>query len=346
MIRASGWAAYDADTPLRRLNFDRREPGPDDVLIEIQYCGVCHSDLHFAKNDLGGTNYPLVPGHEIVGLVSRVGEAVTRFKQGDRVGVGCLVGADLDCPECQAGEEQFCPKAIGTYGALDADGTRTQGGYSNCVTVHEHFVLSIPDALPMDAAAPLLCAGITTWSPLRTWRAGPGMKVGVVGLGGLGHMAVKLAAALGCEVTVISTSPGKRADALALGAHDFLVSTDKAAMKAAESRFDLIIDSVAVFHEPNPLLRSLARDGTLVLLGLIPEALPVKAFSMLGKRRRLAASPIGGIRETQEMLDFCGEHGITADIEIIRIDQINEAYERMVRSDVRYRFVIDMSTLD
>jgi len=344
-IPAKAWTAFDADSPLRPWSFERRDPGPDDVVIAIKYCGVCHSDLHFAKNDLGGTTYPLTPGHEIVGVVETVGEAVTRYKAGDRVGVGCLVGADLDCPECAAGEEQFCPNAIGTYGAKDKDSTRTQGGYSNRITVHQHFVLKIPDALSFDVAAPLLCAGITTWSPLRTWRVGKGSKVGVVGLGGLGHMAVKLAVALGAEVAVISTSPSKREDAFALGAHDFLVSTDSAQMKAAENRFDLIIDTVAVFHEPNPLLRTLSRDGTLVLLGLIPEPLPVKVFSMMGRRRRLAASPIGGIRETQEVLDFCAEHGVAPEIEVIRIDQINEAYERMVRSDVRYRFVIDMATI-
>ena len=345
MIPARGWAAFDADTPLKPWSFDRREPGPEDVLISIRWCGVCHSDLHHARNDMGGTVYPTVPGHEITGVVERVGTNVTRFRSGDRVGVGCMVGSCGACPECADGEEQFCDRAVWTYGREAADGSRTQGGYSSRITVDQHFVLSIPDALPLEAAAPLLCAGITTWSPLRTWRAGPGSRVGVVGLGGLGHMAVKLAAALGCQVTVISTSPGKREDALKLGAHDFLVSTDRDAMKAAVGRFDLILDSVSAFHEPGPLVRTLGKDGTLVFLGLIPEAMPIKVMPLLSRRRRVAGSPIGGIRQTQEMLDFCAAKGVAPELEVIRIDQINEAYERMLKSDVRYRFVIDMGSL-
>ena len=345
MIPARGWAAFDADMPLRPWSFSRREPGPKDVLIEIRWCGVCHSDIHHLKNDSGATRYPSVAGHEIAGVVTKVGAEVTRFSAGDRVGVGCMVDSCRGCAACADGEEQYCDSTVWTYGSMTPEGA-TQGGYSNCVTVSEDFVLKIPDALPLEAAAPLLCAGITTWSPLRTWRMGPGNRVGVVGLGGLGHMAVKLARALGCEVTVISTSPSKHEDALKLGAHEFLVSTDRDAMRAAAGRFDLIIDSVSAFHEPGPLVNALSKDGTLVFLGLIPEPLPIKVMPLIGRRRRISASLIGGIRETQEMLDFCAANGVAPEIEIIRIDQINEAYERMLKSDVRYRFVIDLASLE
>jgi uncharacterized zinc-type alcohol dehydrogenase-like protein len=345
MIPAKGYAAHDATTPLSPLDFDRREPGPKDVLIDIKYCGVCHSDLHFAKNDLGFTRYPLIPGHEIVGVVAAVGGEVTRFKAGDRVGVGCMVNSCRTCHECVQGEEQFCDKQVGTYGALDRDGTRTHGGYSTKVVVDEHFVLNIPDALALDVAAPLLCAGITTYSPLKAWGAGPGTKVAVVGLGGLGHMAVKIAAAMGCEVTVISTSDRKKADAERFGAKDFLVSTDSAQVKAASQRFDLMINTVSAHQDLSSYLGMLARDGTMVMLGLDAVPIPVPTLPLLMKRRRLAGSPIGGIRETQEMLDFCAAHGLGADIETIPMDGINEAYERMLKSDVRYRFVIDMGTM-
>ena len=346
-LETRAYAAPAAKAPLEPFAFERRDPGPNDVVIDIAYCGVCHSDIHFVDNDLGGSRFPLVPGHEIAGVVSAVGSDVTRFKAGDRVGVGCLVNSCKACRECAQGEEQFCENgAIATYASTDRDGTMTQGGYSTKVTVDADFVLRIPDALPLDAAAPLLCAGITMWSPLRTWNVGPGMKVGVVGMGGLGHMAVKLAAALGAEVTVISTSDGKKADALRMGASDFLVVRDPAAMKAARGRFDLILNSVSAPTELNSQLALLARDGTMVMLGLVTEQLPVSALSLLGKRKRLAGSMIGGIRQTQEMLDFCAEHGIAAEIETIAPSQINEAYARMAKSDVRYRFVIDMARMD
>ncbi|MDI6624269.1 MAG: NAD(P)-dependent alcohol dehydrogenase [Brevundimonas sp.] len=351
-IATRAFAATAADAPLSPYRFDRRDPGPDDVAIEIKYCGVCHSDLHVVKNDLGGTRYPIVPGHEIAGVVTAVGANVSRFKVGDRVGVGCMVDSCRTCPSCLEGEEQYCvPGMTQTYGSADPKGadigqTITQGGYSDHITVTQDFVLRIPDALPLDAAAPLLCAGITTWSPLRQWGVGPGSKVAVIGLGGLGHMAVKLAAALGAEVTVLSTSDRKRADAERMGAKHFLINSDKAAMKAAGEKFDLIINTVSATHEIASHVNLLARDGTMVMLGLTTEALPIFAVPLLWRRRRIAGSLIGGIRETQEMLDFCAEHGIACDIEVIAPDQINEAYARMEKSDVRYRFVIDMARLD
>ncbi|MBX7249243.1 MAG: NAD(P)-dependent alcohol dehydrogenase [Caulobacteraceae bacterium] len=345
MIPAKAIACPDSASPLGPIAIERLDPGPRDVVIDIQYCGICHSDLHVGKNELGRTRYPFVPGHEIVGVVASVGADVTRHKVGDRVGVGCMVDSDRTCHECRRGEEQFCANMVGTYGGIDKAGRPTMGGYSDKIVVDEHFVLRIPEALSMAEAAPLLCAGITTWSPLKTWEAGPGKKVGVVGLGGLGHMAVKLAAALGAEVTVLSTSDRKKADALAMGAHDFLITTDAEAMKAAAMRFDLIINTVSAPADVNRLIQLLARDGTMVMLGLAAEPLPVFSLALLSRRRRLAGSPIGGIRETQEMLDFCAEHGIASDIEVIRPDQINEAWARIEKSDVRYRFVIDMAGL-
>lgn len=351
-IATRAFAATAADAPLSPYRFDRRDPGPDDVAIEIQYCGVCHSDLHVVKNDLGGTRYPIVPGHEIAGVVSAVGSNVSRFRVGDRVGVGCMVDSCRTCPSCREGEEQYCvPGMTQTYGSADPKGaevgqTVTQGGYSDRITVDENYVLRIPDSLPLDAAAPLLCAAITTYSPLRQWGIGPGSKVAVIGLGGLGHMAVKLAAAMGAEVTVLSTSDRKKADAERMGATHFVINSDKAAMKAAGEKFDLIINTVSATHEIAGHVGLLARDGTMVMLGLTTEALPVYAMPLLWRRRRIAGSLIGGIRETQEMLDFCAEHGIACDIELIAPEQINEAYARMERSDVRYRFVIDMSRLD
>ncbi len=350
-IATRAFAATAADAPLSPYRFDRRDPGPDDVAIEIKYCGVCHSDLHVAKNDLGGTRYPIVPGHEIAGVVTAVGDSVSRFKVGDRVGVGCMVDSCRTCPACLEGEEQYCvPGMTQTYGSRDPKGeavgqTITQGGYSDRITVDQAFVLRIPDALPLDAAAPLLCAGVTTWSPLRQWGVGPGSKVAVIGLGGLGHMAVKLAAALGAEVTVLSTSDRKKADAERMGATHFLINSDAAAMKAAREGFDLIINTVSATHEITSHVGLLARDGTMVMLGLTTEPLPVMALPLIGRRRRIAGSLIGGIRETQEMLDFCAGHGIACDIEVIAPDQINEAYARMERSDVRYRFVIDMAKI-
>ncbi|MFN3352959.1 MAG: NAD(P)-dependent alcohol dehydrogenase [Brevundimonas sp.] len=350
-IATRAFAAVAADKPLEPYRFDRRDPGPDDVAIEIKFCGVCHSDLHVAKNDLGGTRYPIVPGHEIAGVVTAVGDNVTRFKVGDRVGVGCMVDSCRVCEPCRAGEEQYCvPGMTQTYGSADPKGgpvgqTITQGGYSDRITVDQNYVLRIPDALPLDAAAPLLCAGITTYSPLRHWNVGPGSKVAVVGLGGLGHMAVKLAVAMGAEVTVLSTSDRKKADAERMGAKHFLINSDTQAMKAAGETFDLIINTVSATHEIAGHLQLLAKDGAMVMLGLTTEGLPVFAMPLLWRRRSVAGSLIGGIRETQEMLDFCAAHGIACDIEVIAPDQINEAYARMEKSDVRYRFVIDMARM-
>uniref|UniRef100_UPI003516FB1B NAD(P)-dependent alcohol dehydrogenase n=1 Tax=Brevundimonas sp. TaxID=1871086 RepID=UPI003516FB1B len=324
---------------------------PDDVAIEIKYCGVCHSDLHIAQNDLGNTRYPIVPGHEIAGIVTAVGSNVTRFKEGDRVGVGCMVDSCRTCASCQEGLEQYCvPGMTQTYGSPDPRGAEagqkiTQGGYSDRITVDQNYVLSIPDSIPLDAAAPLLCAGITTYSPLRTWGVGPGSKVAVVGLGGLGHMAVKQAAAMGAEVTVLSTSDRKKADAERMGAKHFLINSDTDAMKAVAEKFDLIINTVSATHEMASHLNLLARDGTMVMLGLTTEGMPVFAMPLLWRRRSVAGSLIGGIKETQEMLDFCAEHDIACDIELIAPSQINEAYTRMQKSDVRYRFVLDMAQL-
>ncbi|CAN7298694.1 NAD(P)-dependent alcohol dehydrogenase [Brevundimonas sp. LjRoot202] len=351
-IATRAFAATAADAPLAPYGFNRRDPGPDDVAIEIKFCGVCHSDLHVVKNDLGGTRYPIVPGHEIAGVVAAVGANVTRFKAGDRVGVGCMVDSCRTCAACLEGEEQYCaPGMTQTYGSADPKGaevgqTITQGGYSDRITVDQNYVLRIPDSLPLDAAAPLLCAGITTYSPLKEWGVGPGSKVAVIGLGGLGHMAVKLAHAMGAEVTVLSTSDRKKADAERMGAKHFLINSDKAAMKAAGETFDLIINTVSATHEIASHVNLLARDGTMVMLGLTTEGLPVYAMPLLWRRRRIAGSLIGGIRETQEMLNFCAEHGLACDIEVIAPDQINEAYARMEKSDVRYRFVIDMGRLD
>ncbi|MBB5771920.1 putative zinc-type alcohol dehydrogenase-like protein [Brevundimonas vesicularis] len=349
-IATRAFAATAADKPLTPYSFERRDPGPDDVLIDIKYCGVCHSDLHAARGETGGTAFPLVPGHEIAGLVKAVGANVTRFKEGDRVGVGCMVDSCRECASCQEGVEQYCiPGFTGTYGGKDKKGGTseaiTQGGYSDHITVDQHFVLSIPDSLALDVAAPLLCAGITTYSPLKEWGVGPGSKVAVIGLGGLGHMAVKLAAAMGAEVTVLSTSDRKKADAERMGAKHFLINSDKDAMKAAAEKFDLIINTVSATHEIASHVQLLARDGTMIMLGLTTEGLPVFALPLLWRRRRIAGSLIGGIKETQEMLDFCAEHGIACDIETIAPDQINDAYERMLKSDVRYRFVIDMEKL-
>ncbi|MBJ7447489.1 MAG: NAD(P)-dependent alcohol dehydrogenase [Brevundimonas sp.] len=345
------FAATASDKPLAPYSFERRDPGPDDVAIAIKFAGVCHSDLHIVKNDLGNTTYPIVPGHEIAGVVTAVGANVTRFKEGDRVGVGCMVGSCRQCKPCQEGEEQYCvPGMTQTYGSPDPKGgevgqTITQGGYSDAIVVDQNYVLNIPDSLPLDAAAPLLCAGITTYSPLKTWNVGPGSKVAVVGLGGLGHMAVKQAAAMGAEVTVLSTSDRKKADAERMGAKHFLINSDKDAMKAAAEKFDLIINTVSATHEIAGHLNLLAKDGTMVMLGLSTEGMPVFAMPLLWRRRRVAGSLIGGIRETQEMLDFCAANNIACDIELIAPDRINEAYERMEKSDVRYRFVLDIEKL-
>lgn len=341
------YAAPSAKAPLAPFKLERREVGPTDVLIEIAYCGVCHSDLHQAREDWGPALFPMVPGHEIVGHVSAVGAKVDKYKVGDRVGVGCMVDSCRTCEQCAAGEEQFCDRGASmTYNGFEQDGkTMTFGGYSQRITVDQAFVVRVPEALPLDRAAPLLCAGITTYSPLKRFGAGPGKKVAVMGLGGLGHVGVRIARAMGAEVTVISTSERKRADAAELGAHDFLVSTDAKAMKAAAGRFDLILDTVSAPHDLNAGLNLLRTDGTLVLVGVPEEALPVQPFAIIGRRRRLAGSLIGGIAETQEMLDFCAAHGVLADIETVAMADINQAWERLLKNDVRYRFVIDMATL-
>ena len=349
MLPSRGYAAQAADSALAPFAFERREPGPTDVQIDILYCGVCHSDLHTARSEWGGTRYPCVPGHEIVGRVARAGARVSRFKAGDNVGVGCMVDSCRTCSSCAEGLEQYCEKGFtGTYnGPEQGTGGNTYGGYSNRIVVDEKFVLKIrhPEE-KLAAVAPLLCAGITTWSPLKQWKAGPGRVVGVVGLGGLGHMGVKLARALGARVVLFTTSRGKAADALRLGAHEVVLSTDDKAMAAWRNRFDLILNTVAAPHDLDPFLGMLKRDGTLVLVGAPASPHPSPGvFNLILKRRRLAGSLIGGIAETQEMLDFCAEHGIVSDIETIPIASINEAYERMLRSDVKYRFVIDMATL-
>ena len=348
----SSTRAFVCDDPTSRFRLsriERRETGPRDVRIEILYCGVCHSDLHTARNEWGNTLYPAVPGHEIVGRVVEAGTAVSSFRVGDHVGVGCIVDSCRDCASCAEGLEQFCEKGMtGTYNSRDrAPGGEghTMGGYSSHIVVDERCVLRVPDGLDLAAAAPLLCAGITTYSPLRRWGAGPGRRVGVVGLGGLGHMAVKLAHAMGAHVTMITTSAGKAGDARRLGADAVVVSGDRDAMKAATRSFDLIIDCVSNTHDLDAYLRLVRRDGVLVLVGAPEEALAVRAFSLIGHRKTLAGSAIGGIAETQEMLDFCAANGVRADIETIRMDEIDDAYERMLKGDVRYRFVIDMATM-
>lgn len=342
-------AAYAAHSPTEALvpwTFDRQEPTAHEVLIEIDFCGVCHSDLHFVRNEWGFSVYPMVPGHEIVGHVRRIGAEVRRWKVGDRVGVGCMVGSCRTCEACQAGEEQYCATgSTFTYNGHLPDGSITYGGYSTQITVAEDFVVRVPDSLPLDAAAPLLCAGITTYSPLRHFGVQPGMKVAVLGLGGLGHMGVKFAKAMGAEVTVLSQSERKRADALAMGADDFLAMNAEGVFESNAFRFDFLLDTVSAQHDYNSYLGLLRRDGRMVLVGVPPEPTPVAALPLVFARRSLSGSLIGGIRETQEMLDFCAEHKIVCEIETIRMEQINEAYERMLRSDVRYRFVIDMSSL-
>ena len=340
------FSTTSATTPLDATTIERRQPGATDVQIQIQYCGVCHSDLHFARNEWGFTQYPAVPGHEIVGRVTAVGGGVTKFKVGDTVGVGCLVDSCRTCPDCRAGLEQFCAGMVMTYGSMDQHlNAPTLGGYAQSIVVTEGFVLRIPANLNLAAAAPLLCAGITTYSPLKHWQVGPGQKVGIVGLGGLGHMGVKFARAFGAHVVLFTTSPGKVADGKRLGAHEVVVSTDAAQMAAHAGSFDFILDAVSAAHDINAYLNLLKRDGNLTLVGAPEKPLPVAAFPLLMRRRSLSGSLIGGLPETQEMLDFCGQHNITSDIEMIRMDQINGAYERMLKSDVKYRFVIDMATL-
>ena len=347
MIKTFGYAAQHATALLDAFAFERREPGPGDVQIEILYCGVCHSDLHTVRNEWKNTVYPVVPGHEIVGRVTQVGSAVTAFQSGDLVGVGCMVDSCGVCPDCQEGLEQYCPTFTLTYNSLDPHtGQMTYGGYSNRIVVDQRFVLRAPKTLDLAAVAPLLCAGITTYSPLRHWKVGPGDRVGVVGLGGLGHMAVQFAHAFGAQVVLFTTSPGKTADARRLGADEVVISKSSDEMAPYANQFDFILDTVAAPHNLDDYLQLLKRDGTLCLVGAPQEPHPApEVFNLIFKRRQLAGSLIGGIRETQEMLDFCAEHGIVSDIELIPIQQINEAYERMLRSDVKYRFVIDMASL-
>ena len=347
-MQTIGFAATSADAPLAPFHFERRDLRANDVAMEILFCGVCHSDLHTARNDWGGTVYPSVPGHEIIGRVTAVGPNVTRFKEGDIGAVGCLVDSCRICDQCEKGEEQFCRTGLsGTYNAPDRiTGDNNYGGYSKHIVVREEFVLTMPEGLDPARAAPLLCAGITTYSPLRTWGVKAGSRVGVVGLGGLGHMAVKLAAAMGAKVTVMSRSADKAADAAELGAHAFLNTSDAAAMRAAGESFDLIIDTVPVQHELMPYVPLLDVDGTLCLVGQLGPAPDLNTALMVLKRKRIAGSLIGGIPETQEMLVFCAEKGVLPEVEMIRMDQINDAFDRMEKSDVRYRFVIDMSSLD
>ena len=340
------FSAASAAAPLSAATIERRSPTASDVQIKILYCGVCHSDLHFVRNEWAFTLYPAVPGHEIVGRVTAVGRGVTKFKVGDTVGVGCLVDSCRTCPDCRQGLEQFCAGMVMTYGSMDKHlNAPTLGGYSQSIVVTEDFVLRIPANLNLAAVAPLLCAGITTYSPLRHWKVGPGQKVGIVGLGGLGHMAVKFARAFGAHVVLFTTSPGKASDAKRLGAHEVVVSTDAAQMQAQAGSFDFILDAVAASHDINAYINLLKRDGNLTLVGAPGQPLPVAAFPLIFQRRSFSGSLIGGLPETQEMLDFCGAHNITSDIEMIRMDQINDAYERMLKSDVKYRFVIDMATL-
>jgi uncharacterized zinc-type alcohol dehydrogenase-like protein len=349
MYETKAYSAASATSPLAPATIQRREVGDHDVQIDVLFCGICHSDLHVARDEWSSampTTYPIVPGHEIVGRVSKVGASVTRHKTGDVVGVGCLVDSDRTCDNCKAGFEQFCANAVFTYGGPDKHvGGITQGGYSKSVVVDQHFVLAVPSNLDPAGAAPLLCAGITTYSPLRRAGITSGMKVGVVGLGGLGHMGVKFAKAFGAHVAVFTTSPKKKEDALRLGASEVIVSTNAEAMARHAGTFDFILDTVSADHDLNAYMSLLKVEGRMTLVGAPSNPLPVAAFSLIVGNRSLAGSNIGGIQETQEMLDFCGKHNITADVEVVSADRINDAYERLLKSDVKYRFSIDMSTL-
>lgn len=347
MIKVKGYAAQTAKSDLAPWNFERREVGSHDVQFDILYCGVCHSDIHSARDEWGGSIYPMVPGHELVGKVIKVGDHVKRYKVGDLVGVGCMVDSCRTCENCKDGLEQFCLKGNSmTYNGYEQDKkTLTYGGYSNTIVVDEDFVLRISEKLNLPAVAPLLCAGITTYSPLRHWKVGKGHKLAVVGLGGLGHMAVKFGVAFGAEVTVLSSSPSKKDDALKLGAHKFVVTSDKEQTKNVTGYFDFILDTVSAKHDYNLYLSFLKTNGVHICVGAPPTPTEIFAFSLIGGRKSLAGSLIGGIAETQEMLDFCAEHNIVSDIEMIDIKDINKAYERMLKSDVKYRFVIDIATL-
>ncbi|MEX2234358.1 MAG: NAD(P)-dependent alcohol dehydrogenase [Cyclobacteriaceae bacterium] len=347
MIATKGYAAQNAQSALAPFAFQRREPGLYDVHFEILYCGVCHSDLHQIRDEWGHSIFPMVPGHEIVGKVINVGEQVKKFKRGDLAAVGCLVDSCRECENCKQGIEQYCQNGpVGTYNSYEKDGkTPTYGGYSNQIVVHEDFVLRVPANLPLQAVAPLLCAGITTYSPLRHWKIGKGNKVGVLGLGGLGHMAVKFASAFGAEVTVLSTSSSKEADAKRLGAQKFALTTDPARVKILKGYFDFMIDTVSASHDYNMYLKMLSTNGVHICVGAPPTPSEVRAMTLIANRRSIAGSSIGGLPETQEMLDFCSSYNIISDVEVIAMKDINEAYERMLKGDVRYRFVIDMATL-
>ncbi|KTC84330.1 NAD(P)-dependent alcohol dehydrogenase [Legionella cincinnatiensis] len=347
MIPVKGYAAHSAKAPLTPYSFNRREVGENDVLIDIHYCGICHSDIHLVRGEWDGSIFPMVPGHEIIGLVSQIGSAVTQFKVGDRVGVGCFVDSCRQCENCHEEFEQFCDKGMTlTYNSIESNGNNTtKGGYSTKIVVDENYILKIPSNLPLDAAAPLLCAGITLYSPLKHWQIGPGKRVAILGLGGLGHMGVKLAHAMGAEVSVLSHSLNKEADGIRMGANHFFATSDPKTFEQLTNYFDLIICTVSAKIDWNEYLKLLKRDGTMVVVGIPEEPALINSFSLIERRRNLAGSLIGGIKETQEMLDFCGKHHIVSDIELIPIDKVNEAYERVLKSDVRYRFVIDIASL-
>jgi len=346
MLSTKGYAAMTAKAALQPFPFERREVGPHDILIKILHCGICHSDIHQARNEWGGSIFPMVPGHEIVGTVTQIGSKVKRFKVGDRAGVGCFLDSCRTCGPCREGLEQYCEAGmLLTYSARDKEGRITQGGYSSQIVVDENYVLRIPAVLSSAGAAPLLCAGITTYSPLRHWGVGKYHKLGVVGLGGLGHMAVKIAKAMGTEVTVLSTSEWKQTDAKRLGAADFALTSQPETFARLQRHFDFILDTVSAPHDYNAYVNLLKTDGTMILVGAPDRPTPLEPFPLIMHRRRIAGSVIGGIRETQEMLDFCAEHKIESDVEVIAIQQINEAYERVLKGDIRFRFVIDLATL-
>ncbi|MGI8414502.1 MAG: NAD(P)-dependent alcohol dehydrogenase [Solirubrobacteraceae bacterium] len=347
MRSTTAYATSGPSAPFEKTTIQRRDLGPKDVLVKIHYAGICHSDIHTARNEWGEAIFPLVPGHEIAGTVEAIGSDVRSYGEGDRVGVGCMVDSCRECEACQAGEEQYCLKGmIGTYNAIGKDGRPTEGGYSTHIVVDEDFVVNIPDGIGLDVAAPLLCAGITLYSPLNHWNAGPGRRVAIVGMGGLGHMGVKIAHALGAEVTVLSQTLSKQEDGLRLGADHFYATSDETTFEQLKGHFDLIINTVSAVLPIDSYLAMLRRDGTMVNVGAPPQPLPVQVFSLIGNRRSFAGSAIGGIRETQEMLDFCAEHGLGAEIETISGDRIDEAWERVLASDVRYRFVIDIATFE
>jgi uncharacterized zinc-type alcohol dehydrogenase-like protein len=347
MSTIKAFAAQSATTPLQEWDIERISPKPHDVQIEILFCGVCHSDLHTARNEWGNTKYPVVPGHEIVGRVTAVGDHVTKFKVGQLAGIGCMVDSCRECDNCKEGLEQYCRNGmVGTYNGKEKDGSGiTYGGYSKQIVAHEDFVLRISDKQPLEGIAPLLCAGITTYSPLRHWKVGKGDKVGVVGLGGLGHMGVKLAVSMGAEVTMLSHSPSKEADAKRLGAHKFMLTSDETQTKAVANYFDFILNTVSADHDYNLYLGMLNTNGVMVCVGAPPTPAQIPAFNLIGGRRSVAGSLIGGLPETQEMLDYCAAHNIVSDVEVIKMSEINKAYERMLKGDVKYRFVIDMASL-